>query len=70
MLHLEQEGYITQPHTSAGRIPTVLGYKYYLDNLLSIKEPASNDKQALKEAYKEDKHVSDQEMVDRLALIK
>ena len=30
---LERDGYILQPHTSAGRIPTDLGYRYYLDHL-------------------------------------
>ena len=54
MLHLEQEGYITQPHTSAGRVPTVAGYKYYLDNLLSAKQPSSGDKEALQSAYSSD----------------
>ncbi|NCD00979.1 hypothetical protein EOL94_02720 [bacterium] len=33
MSELEREGYIYQPHTSAGRIPSELGYLYYLDNL-------------------------------------
>ena len=31
---LEREGYITQPHTSAGRVPTDRGYRYYVDRLL------------------------------------
>lgn len=30
---LEREGYIAQPHTSAGRIPTDRGYRYYVDHL-------------------------------------
>ncbi len=30
---LEQDGYVLQPHTSAGRIPTVAGYRYYVDHL-------------------------------------
>jgi heat-inducible transcriptional repressor len=30
---LEEEGYLTHPHTSAGRIPTDLGYRYYVDNV-------------------------------------
>jgi heat-inducible transcriptional repressor len=29
---LEREGYIAQPHTSAGRVPTDRGYRYYVDN--------------------------------------
>src|SRR3954468_12432014 len=32
MTILEREGYLTQPHTSAGRIPTDLGYRFFVDN--------------------------------------
>ncbi|TAN28101.1 MAG: heat-inducible transcription repressor HrcA [Actinomycetota bacterium] len=32
---LEHEGYLTQPHTSAGRIPTDKGYRYYVDTFAS-----------------------------------
>ncbi|MGB0112075.1 MAG: heat-inducible transcriptional repressor HrcA [Ilumatobacteraceae bacterium] len=35
MAHLEHEGYLVQPHTSAGRIPTDKGYRYFVDNLTS-----------------------------------
>ncbi len=31
---LDDEGYLRQPHTSAGRVPTKLGYRYYIDNLM------------------------------------
>jgi heat-inducible transcriptional repressor len=34
MRALEDKGLILQPHTSAGRIPTDLGYRYYVDNLV------------------------------------
>lgn len=30
---LEEEGYLTHPHTSAGRIPTTKGYRYFIDHL-------------------------------------
>jgi heat-inducible transcriptional repressor len=33
MTILEREGYLAQPHTSAGRIPTDLGYRYFVDHL-------------------------------------
>jgi heat-inducible transcriptional repressor len=33
MAELERLGYITQPHTSAGRIPTDKGYRYYVNNI-------------------------------------
>ena len=36
MAELEELGYLTHPHTSAGRIPTDLGYRYYIDSLISI----------------------------------
>src|SRR5919202_6708461 len=32
---LEDEGFLTHPHTSAGRVPTDKGYRYYVDNLMS-----------------------------------
>ena len=35
MAVLEQEGYLVQPHTSAGRIPTDKGYRYFVDHLTS-----------------------------------
>ena len=31
---LDDEGYLHQPHTSAGRVPTKKGYRYYIDNLM------------------------------------
>lgn len=37
MAELESRGYITQPHTSSGRIPTELGYRYYINHLSSVK---------------------------------
>jgi heat-inducible transcriptional repressor len=36
---LEEEGYVQQPHTSAGRIPTDRGYRFYVDLLLEAKRP-------------------------------
>lgn len=36
MADLEDEGYLSHPHTSAGRIPTSNGYRIYVDNLMKI----------------------------------
>ena len=33
MAHLEHEGFLVQPHTSAGRVPTDKGYRYFVDHL-------------------------------------
>jgi len=38
MAQLEEAGYITQPHTSAGRIPTDKGYRFYVNNMSEAKE--------------------------------
>lgn len=38
MADLEEMGYIVQPHTSAGRIPSDQGYRFYVDTLMSEKE--------------------------------
>jgi len=39
LAELEDLGYLTHPHTSAGRVPTDLGYRYYVDRLLETLEP-------------------------------
>ena len=38
MVELEQGGYIYQPHTSAGRVPTDHGYRYFVDRLLRTRK--------------------------------
>jgi heat-inducible transcriptional repressor len=41
---LEEQGFVSQPHTSAGRIPTDLGYRFYVDLLLEARRPSrTND---------------------------
>jgi heat-inducible transcriptional repressor len=39
LARLEEEGYVQQPHTSAGRIPTDRGYRFYVDQLLESRRP-------------------------------
>ena len=36
MLALEQAGYLSQPHTSAGRVPTEKGYRHFVDSLTDV----------------------------------
>src|SRR5690349_23499401 len=47
MAALEDEGYITQPHTSAGRVPTDKGYRLFVDRLTSIKPMSVAEKRAI-----------------------
>lgn len=53
MKALEQEGFITHPHTSAGRIPTEKGYQFYIDNFLKEREVAKRDQEVIQKAIKE-----------------
>lgn len=43
MAHLESLGYLEKTHTSSGRIPSEIGYKYYVDNLMKPKEITGED---------------------------
>ncbi len=47
MAVLEEEGYITQPHTSAGRIPTDKGYRVFVDRLSQVKPLSTAERRAI-----------------------
>ena len=47
MAALEDEGYIAQPHTSAGRIPTDKGYRLFVDRLSSVKPLSTAERRAI-----------------------
>ncbi|CAB4795441.1 unannotated protein [freshwater metagenome] len=47
MAVLEEEGLITQPHTSAGRIPTDLGYRVFVDKLAQVKPLSGAERRAI-----------------------
>ena len=47
MAALEDEGLITHPHTSAGRIPTDLGYRVFVDKLATVKPMSAAERRAI-----------------------
>jgi len=47
MAELEELGYLTHPHTSAGRVPTDKGYRYYVDSLMEMSQLTSVDRRAI-----------------------
>jgi len=51
MQDLEERGYLRQPHTSAGRIPTALGFRYYVDYILPIQELGVKTRQQIRQAF-------------------
>lgn len=44
---LEALGYLEKPHTSAGRVPTDQGYRFFVDSLLQLKSPSQADQQLI-----------------------
>lgn len=46
MADLEEMGYIVQPHTSAGRIPSDAGYRFYVDNMMKEKQEALDKRES------------------------
>jgi heat-inducible transcriptional repressor len=47
MAVLEEQGYITQPHTSAGRVPTDKGYRLFVDRLSAVKPLSPPERRAI-----------------------
>lgn len=47
MVALEEEGYIAQPHTSAGRVPTDKGYRLFVDRLSTVKPLSQAERRAI-----------------------
>ncbi len=50
MAELEEMGFLTHPHTSAGRMPTDQGYRYYIDSLISIENETEDINDHLRQA--------------------
>ncbi len=65
MSDLEEMGYIIQPHTSAGRIPTDKGYRFYVDNILKDKM-SELDEREKKVTEKEDLLIEKVDKVETL----
>jgi heat-inducible transcriptional repressor len=53
MAELEDEGFLTHPHTSAGRIPTDKGYRAYVDSLIQLQKFAVEEEEKIKKEYEQ-----------------
>lgn len=51
MTALEEEGYLHQPHISAGRIPTDKGYRYFVEEVMKDKELSREEQQKLQKEF-------------------
>ncbi|MDJ0862397.1 MAG: heat-inducible transcriptional repressor HrcA [Gammaproteobacteria bacterium] len=59
MADLEEMGLVRSPHTSAGRIPTPLGFRFFVDTLVTMQPPESNEVQRLREQLDPDRELTD-----------
>lgn len=53
MTDLEDMGFVTAPHTSAGRIPTIKGYRFFVDTLVKLQPPKGEELHAFQEALQD-----------------
>ena len=53
MAELEAMGYLEQPHTSAGRVPSELGYRFYVDSLIDRYSMTNSEIEAINRTLRE-----------------
>ena len=54
MADLEEMGFIASPHTSSGRIPTPLGYRFFVDSLLTVQPLDSIERHKIEDQFRPD----------------
>ena len=59
MARLEDMGLVNSPHTSAGRIPTEAGYRFFIDRLLEVDDLAKSAQRVISQSFSTDKTSSD-----------
>src|SRR5215831_15491617 len=63
---LESAGYLTHPHTSAGRMPTDKGYRFYVDHVLeSRSKPSKSDEAVIRRYLGGDKPLTTAELMEK-----
>ncbi|MDO5125747.1 MAG: heat-inducible transcriptional repressor HrcA [Ruminococcus sp.] len=67
MAELEKQGYLEQPHTSAGRIPTYNGYRLYVDSLMRH-DPLSEEEKRYLDSMMPESAVTEDELVQSVSM--
>src|ERR1043165_1860867 len=65
MAELDEFGLLEQPHTSAGRIPTDRGYRYYVDNILEGMRLSKSDLRAIEQIGGDEASVRPDRLMER-----
>lgn len=63
MAALEQLGYLEQPHTSAGRIPTFKGYRLYIDKLMTAEELPNDERERLDKILDAEENLTEESII-------
>ena len=66
MADLEKKGFITKPHTSAGRIPSDKGYRFFIDNLMKDIELSRREAEHIRENIRRAQHDSMLSLISEL----
>jgi len=53
LAELEEEGYLTHPYTSAGRVPTDKGYRFYVDGLMEVPRLTEEEERRIEREYRD-----------------
>src|SRR5436309_10825833 len=67
MSDLEEKGYLYHPHTSAGRVPTDLAYRLYVDSLMGRPRRSAADQRALRQELEQGESAAIEQVVRRAA---
>jgi len=60
---LEQLGYLEQPHTSAGRIPTFIGYRLYIDKLMKVEQLSKSERSRLDDMLAQEENLTEESII-------
>jgi len=69
MADLEELGFLVQPHTSAGRIPSQLGYRYFVDNLMEPDDLSDVDEQVIRSSLSFEKMREIEQIINNSARV-
>ena len=67
MADLEELGYVSSPHASAGKVPTSLGYRFFVDSLINVNPLAEYDLASLNRTL--DPDLSSKELVESASVM-
>src|SRR5688572_10274873 len=69
MAFLEREGYLRQPHTSAGRVPTDKGYRFFVDRLGRIERLRGPHRETVTQFFSQAQHALEELLHDTSQLL-